>query len=144
MIYQLYFKLLMECSVSFLYQLHHFSEGIPLLFHWPFSHSRALWSYVNSCLTYFGKKWWEPGEEESAAQSPWVCRMTGGWRPRGHSSTSEPRWSRFDSDGSGRPATWDNFGIWDNRLEEPPCCPPALSMASQFPKSACRTWAAHQ
>ncbi|OWK06867.1 PPM1K [Cervus elaphus hippelaphus] len=54
--------------------------------------------------------------------------------PTCHSSTSEPRWSRFDPDGSGRPATWDNFGIWDNRLEEPIMLPPSIKYGKPIPK----------
>ncbi|KAF6372329.1 protein phosphatase, Mg2+/Mn2+ dependent 1K [Rhinolophus ferrumequinum] len=51
-----------------------------------------------------------------------------------HSSTSEPRCSRYDSDGSGRPATWDNFGIWDNRIDEPILLPPSIKYGKPIPK----------
>lgn len=54
--------------------------------------------------------------------------------PTCHSSTSEPRCSRYDSDGSGRPATWDNFGIWDNRIDEPILLPPSIKYGKPIPK----------
>ncbi|KAL0595911.1 Protein phosphatase 1K, mitochondrial [Plecturocebus cupreus] len=54
--------------------------------------------------------------------------------PTCNSSTSEPRCSRFDSDGSGRPATWDNFGIWDNRIDEPILLPPSIKYGKPIPK----------
>ncbi|XP_022370031.1 protein phosphatase 1K, mitochondrial isoform X1 [Enhydra lutris kenyoni] len=54
--------------------------------------------------------------------------------PTCHSSTSEPRCSRFDPDGSGRPATWDNFGIWDNRIDEPILLPPSIKYGKPIPK----------
>uniref|UniRef100_A0A8D2H0K2 Protein phosphatase, Mg2+/Mn2+ dependent 1K n=1 Tax=Urocitellus parryii TaxID=9999 RepID=A0A8D2H0K2_UROPR len=50
------------------------------------------------------------------------------------SSTSESRFSRFDPDGSGRPATWDNFGIWDNRIDEPILLPPSIKYGKPIPK----------
>lgn len=49
-------------------------------------------------------------------------------------STSEPRCSRFDPDGSGRPATWDNFGFWDNRIDEPILLPPSIKYGKPIPK----------
>lgn len=54
--------------------------------------------------------------------------------PACHSCTSEPRCSRFDPDGSGRPATWDNFGIWDNRIDEPILLPPSIKYGKPIPK----------
>ncbi|XP_008572477.1 PREDICTED: protein phosphatase 1K, mitochondrial [Galeopterus variegatus] len=54
--------------------------------------------------------------------------------PQCHSSTSEPRCSRFDADGSGRPATWDSFGIWDNRIDEPILLPPSIKYGKPIPK----------
>ncbi|XP_051819882.1 protein phosphatase 1K, mitochondrial isoform X1 [Antechinus flavipes] len=51
-----------------------------------------------------------------------------------HSSTSERRSSRFDPDGSGRPATWDTFGIWDNRIDEPILLPPSIKYGKPIPK----------
>lgn len=54
--------------------------------------------------------------------------------PTCHSSTSETRCSRFDPDGSGRPATWDNFGIWDNRIDEPILLPPSIKYGKPIPK----------
>lgn len=49
-------------------------------------------------------------------------------------SSSEPRCSRFDPDGSGQPATWDNFGIWDNRIDEPILLPPSIKYGKPIPK----------
>ncbi|XP_036988861.2 protein phosphatase 1K, mitochondrial [Artibeus jamaicensis] len=54
--------------------------------------------------------------------------------PTRQSSTSEPRFSRFDPDGSGCPATWDNFGIWDNRIDEPILLPPSIKYGKPIPK----------
>ncbi|ELW70195.1 Protein phosphatase 1K, mitochondrial [Tupaia chinensis] len=54
--------------------------------------------------------------------------------PTCHSATSEPRCSRFDPDGSGRPATWDSFGIWDNRIDEPILLPPSIKYGKPIPK----------
>ncbi|XP_035179808.1 protein phosphatase 1K, mitochondrial [Oxyura jamaicensis] len=51
-----------------------------------------------------------------------------------YSSTSERRASRFDPDGSGRPATWDTFGIWDNRIDEPILLPPSIKYGTPIPK----------
>ncbi|KAL1281879.1 hypothetical protein QQF64_000682 [Cirrhinus molitorella] len=41
---------------------------------------------------------------------------------------SSPRCSnsRFDPDSSGRPTTWDSFGIWDNRIDEPIMLPSSI------------------
>uniref|UniRef100_F6Q474 Protein phosphatase Mn(2+)-dependent 1K n=1 Tax=Equus caballus TaxID=9796 RepID=F6Q474_HORSE len=51
-----------------------------------------------------------------------------------HGSTSEPQCSRFDPDGSGCPATWDNFGIWDNRIDEPILLPPSIKYGKPIPQ----------
>ena len=51
-----------------------------------------------------------------------------------YSSTSERHASRFDSDGSGRPTTWDTFGIWDNRIDEPILLPPSIKYGKPIPK----------
>ncbi|XP_029938635.1 protein phosphatase 1K, mitochondrial-like [Salarias fasciatus] len=40
----------------------------------------------------------------------------------------------FDSDGSGRPVTWDSFGIWDNRIEEPVLLPSSIRYGKPIPK----------
>ncbi|XP_077132536.1 protein phosphatase Mn(2+)-dependent 1K [Ranitomeya variabilis] len=42
--------------------------------------------------------------------------------------------SRFDPDGSGRPATWDSFGIWDNRIDEPIQLPPSIKYGKIIPQ----------
>ncbi|XP_061566400.1 protein phosphatase 1K, mitochondrial [Cololabis saira] len=41
---------------------------------------------------------------------------------------------RFDSDGSGRPVTWDSFGIWDNRIEEPILLPSSIKYGKPIPQ----------
>lgn len=41
---------------------------------------------------------------------------------------------RFDSDGSGRPVTWDSFGIWDNRFEEPVLLPSSIRYGKPIPQ----------
>uniref|UniRef100_A0A9J8B421 Protein phosphatase, Mg2+/Mn2+ dependent 1Ka n=1 Tax=Cyprinus carpio carpio TaxID=630221 RepID=A0A9J8B421_CYPCA len=54
----------------------------------------------------------------------------------GRSSSCGVRWSstRLDVDGSGRPATWDSFGIWDNRIEEPILLPPSIRYGTPIPQ----------
>lgn len=49
---------------------------------------------------------------------------------------SEPRHSntRFDADSSGQPTTWDSFGIWDNRIDEPILLPPSIRYGKPIPK----------
>ncbi|XP_042245131.1 protein phosphatase 1K, mitochondrial isoform X1 [Thunnus albacares] len=47
---------------------------------------------------------------------------------RRHSNT------RFDPDSSGRPTTWDSFGIWDNRIDEPILLPSSIRYGKPIPK----------
>ncbi|TRY56202.1 hypothetical protein DNTS_002549 [Danionella cerebrum] len=49
---------------------------------------------------------------------------------------SSPRCSnsRFDPDSSGRPTTWDSFGIWDNRIDEPILLPSSIRYGKPIPK----------
>lgn len=49
---------------------------------------------------------------------------------------SSPRCSnsRFDPDSSGRPTTWDSFGIWDNRIDEPILLPSSIRYGKLIPK----------
>ncbi|TSK22498.1 Protein phosphatase 1K, mitochondrial [Bagarius yarrelli] len=42
--------------------------------------------------------------------------------------------SRFDPDSSGRPRTWDTFGIWDNRIDEPILMPSSIRYGKPIPK----------
>ncbi|XP_026159384.1 protein phosphatase Mn(2+)-dependent 1K [Mastacembelus armatus] len=42
--------------------------------------------------------------------------------------------TRFDTDSSGRPTTWDSFGIWDNRIDEPILLPPSIRYGKPIPK----------
>ncbi|XP_029011825.1 protein phosphatase 1K, mitochondrial [Betta splendens] len=42
--------------------------------------------------------------------------------------------TRFDPDSSGRPTTWDSFGIWDNRIDEPILLPPSIRYGKLIPK----------
>ncbi|KAI5616865.1 protein phosphatase 1K, mitochondrial, partial [Silurus asotus] len=51
-------------------------------------------------------------------------------------SPSGPRASnsRFDPDSSGRPTTWDSFGIWDNRIDEPILLPSSIRYGKPIPK----------
>ncbi|MBN3309451.1 PPM1K phosphatase, partial [Amia calva] len=49
-------------------------------------------------------------------------------------STTKLSNSRFDPDGSGRPTTWDAFGIWDNRIDEPILLPPSIKYGKPIPK----------
>ncbi|XP_033480180.1 protein phosphatase Mn(2+)-dependent 1K [Epinephelus lanceolatus] len=49
-------------------------------------------------------------------------------------SGSRPSNTRFDPDSSGRPTTWDSFGIWDNRIDEPILLPPSIRYGKPIPK----------
>lgn len=42
--------------------------------------------------------------------------------------------TRFDPDSSGKPTTWDSFGIWDNRIDEPILLPPSIRYGKPIPK----------
>ncbi|XP_008289841.1 protein phosphatase Mn(2+)-dependent 1K [Stegastes partitus] len=42
--------------------------------------------------------------------------------------------TRFDADGSGQPTTWDSFGIWDNRIDEPILLPSSIRYGKPIPK----------
>lgn len=42
--------------------------------------------------------------------------------------------SRFDPDSSGCPTTWDSFGIWDNRIDEPILLPSSIRYGKPIPK----------
>lgn len=41
---------------------------------------------------------------------------------------------RFDQDNSGRPLTWDSFGIWDDRIEEPILLPSSIKYGKPIPQ----------
>lgn len=41
---------------------------------------------------------------------------------------------RFDTDGSGQLVTWDSFGIWDNRIEEPILLPSSIRYGKPIPQ----------
>ncbi|KAK7930539.1 hypothetical protein WMY93_006934 [Mugilogobius chulae] len=49
-------------------------------------------------------------------------------------SEKRPSNTRFDPDSSGRPTTWDSFGIWDNRIDEPILLPPSIRYGKPIPK----------
>uniref|UniRef100_A0A668A3M7 protein-serine/threonine phosphatase n=1 Tax=Myripristis murdjan TaxID=586833 RepID=A0A668A3M7_9TELE len=49
-------------------------------------------------------------------------------------SELRPSNTRFDPDSSGRPTTWDSFGIWDNRIDEPILLPPSIRYGKPIPK----------
>ncbi|TSL61111.1 Protein phosphatase 1K, mitochondrial [Bagarius yarrelli] len=42
--------------------------------------------------------------------------------------------ARLDADGSGRPITWDSFGIWDNRIETSILLPPSIRYGKPIPR----------
>ncbi|XP_056155978.1 protein phosphatase 1K, mitochondrial-like [Lampris incognitus] len=48
------------------------------------------------------------------------------------------RWAggsvRFGLDNTGRPVTWDSFGIWDNRIEEPIILPSSVKYGKPIPQ----------
>ncbi|XP_017576600.1 protein phosphatase 1K, mitochondrial [Pygocentrus nattereri] len=47
--------------------------------------------------------------------------------------------SRLDVNGSGQPATWDSFGIWDNHIEAPILLPPSIRYGMPIPQLSLRT-----
>lgn len=57
-------------------------------------------------------------------------------KPRFFHSGPNPRLSgsRFDPDGSGQPTTWDAFGVWDDRIDEPILLPPSIKYGTPIPK----------
>ncbi|XP_005797651.1 protein phosphatase 1K, mitochondrial [Xiphophorus maculatus] len=59
---------------------------------------------------------------------PLFCRQVYGPSGRQYSNT------RFDPDGSGRLTTWDSFGIWDDRIDEPIMLPPSIRYGKPIPK----------
>ncbi|XP_066534418.1 protein phosphatase 1K, mitochondrial [Hoplias malabaricus] len=66
-------------------------------------------------------------------RSAWLLQ---GEPKRALHSPSEQRSSnsRFDPDSSGQPTTWDSFGIWDNRIDEPILLPPSIRYGKLIPK----------
>ncbi|XP_062311061.1 protein phosphatase 1K, mitochondrial-like [Osmerus eperlanus] len=62
----------------------------------------------------------------TASSLPWRCGATA--TVRSCSSV------RYDPDGSGRPATWDSFGIWDNRIDEPILLPSSIRYGKPIPQ----------
>ncbi|XP_056266351.1 protein phosphatase 1K, mitochondrial [Pseudoliparis swirei] len=69
-----------------------------------------------------------PFQQVSHPQFPIFQRQL--YSPSGklHSNT------RFDSDSSGRPTTWDSFGIWDDRIDEPIHLPSSIRYGTPIPK----------
>ncbi|XP_046901128.1 protein phosphatase 1K, mitochondrial isoform X1 [Hypomesus transpacificus] len=55
-------------------------------------------------------------------------------RPLHAPSSPRPSNTRFDPDSSGQPTTWDSFGIWDNRIDEPILLPPSIRYGKPIPK----------
>ena len=53
-------------------------------------------------------------------------------------SKSASKSARFGSDGHGKPVTWDSFGIWDNRIEEPVLLPSSIRYGKPIPQVAGR------
>ncbi|XP_077460719.1 protein phosphatase Mn(2+)-dependent 1K [Stigmatopora argus] len=52
-----------------------------------------------------------------------------------HAPSDERRsGTRFDPDSSGHPTTWDSFGIWDNRIDEPILLPSSIRYGKPIPK----------
>lgn len=56
------------------------------------------------------------------------CRQLHGPSARRYTNT------RFDPDSSGRLTTWDSFGIWDDRIDEPILLPPSIRYGKPIPK----------
>uniref|UniRef100_A0A3B1J1V1 Protein phosphatase, Mg2+/Mn2+ dependent 1K n=1 Tax=Astyanax mexicanus TaxID=7994 RepID=A0A3B1J1V1_ASTMX len=42
--------------------------------------------------------------------------------------------ARLGADASGRPTTWDSFGIWDNRIETSILLPPSIRYGTPIPR----------
>lgn len=61
-------------------------------------------------------------------------QFTGFRRPLYTPSEKRHSSTRFDSDSSGRPTTWDSFGIWDNRIDEPILLPSSIRYGKPIPK----------
>lgn len=61
-------------------------------------------------------------------------QLTGFWRSLYTPSEKRHSNTRFDADSSGRPTTWDSFGIWDNRIDEPILLPPSIRYGKPIPK----------
>ncbi|XP_010886651.1 protein phosphatase 1K, mitochondrial [Esox lucius] len=51
-----------------------------------------------------------------------------------HLCTPHASNTRFDPDSSGKPTTWDSFGIWDNRIDEPINLSPSIKYGKPIPK----------
>lgn len=111
-----------------------FLEDIPLLFPWPFPDYCVLWIWVMSAAALITLVRSGGNQVRRVLLSSRLLQDNSRVTPTRHTSTSEPRFSRFDPDGSGRPATWDNFGIWDNRIDEPILLPPSIKYGKPIPK----------
>lgn len=61
-------------------------------------------------------------------------QFTGFRRPLYTPSEKRHSSTRFDADSSGRPTTWDSFGIWDNRIDEPILLPSSIRYGKPIPK----------
>ncbi|CAG01937.1 unnamed protein product, partial [Tetraodon nigroviridis] len=61
-------------------------------------------------------------------------QLTGFRRPLYTPSEKRQSNTRFDPDSSGRPTTWDSFGIWDNRIDEPILLPSSIRYGKPIPK----------
>lgn len=69
-----------------------------------------------------------PFQQDSYLQFTVFRRLLYSPSDKRHSNT------RFDTDSSGRPTTWDSFGIWDNRIDEPILLPPSIRYGKPIPK----------
>ncbi|XP_061888819.1 protein phosphatase 1K, mitochondrial [Entelurus aequoreus] len=69
-----------------------------------------------------------PLKQERHLQSAVPLRQI--YTPSGNRQSS----TRFDADSSGRPTTWDSFGIWDNRIDEPILMPSSIRYGKPIPK----------
>lgn len=69
-----------------------------------------------------------PFQQDSHLQFTIFRRLLYSPSDKRHSNT------RFDPDSSGRPTTWDSFGIWDNRIDEPILLPSSIRYGKPIPK----------
>ncbi|XP_041641090.1 protein phosphatase 1K, mitochondrial isoform X2 [Cheilinus undulatus] len=69
-----------------------------------------------------------PSKQDSQLQVKVIWRQL--YSPSGKLNSN----TRFDADSSGRPTTWDSFGIWDNRIDEPILLPSSIRYGKLIPK----------
>ncbi|XP_020484518.1 protein phosphatase 1K, mitochondrial [Labrus bergylta] len=90
--------------------------------------ARCSGSYVGRACLFPNAIFQHPFQQDSHLQFTIFSRKLNSPSGRLNSNT------RFDADSSGRPTTWDSFGIWDNRIDEPILLPPSIRYGKPIPK----------